>query len=310
MATSPVTTAVIACRDLHKAFPDGVALTGATCEFPRGGITALLGPSGAGKTTMMRLMLGVLTPDRGEVRFEDRVVAGMSEAELADMRRGIGVLQEGPGALFSSLSVFDNVAFPLKHDPAHAGADIAAIVEERLTEVGLAHDADKRPEELSVGMRVRAALARAMALNPHTLICDSLEYGMDPVWSKQLYGVIREKHGHGIDNVILITHDVDAALAIADHAVILNQGKVVAEGAPRTVRASTDPFVAPFLRGDLGMAQAAGIRGEDPDESAQLRLREAARRAWWTRAVIVLVISAILVVGLYIIDFPSWPTGR
>ncbi len=299
-------TAVISCRDLHKAFPEGVALSGATCDFPRGAISALLGPSGAGKTTLMRLALGVLTPDRGEVIVDGRSLAGMDDPALAEMRRGIGVLQEGPGALFSSMSVYDNVAFPLRHDASRAGADIRGVVEARLAEVGLADDADKAPDELSVGMRVRAALARAMALDPHTLICDSLEYGMDPIWARQIYGLIREKHGTHLENVILITHDVEGAMAIADHVVVLHRGRVVEEGPPARLQLSPDVFTMPFLSGATEGAHMDGMLGEDPDLEARQRLVDATRRAWRLRAIVVLLVSAALVVSLYVIDFPSW----
>ena len=310
MPSTSDATAVISCRDVYKAFPEGVALAGATCDFPRGAVSVLLGPSGAGKTTLMRLVLGVLAPDRGEVMVDGRRVSAMDHLELAEMRRRFGVLQEGPGALFSSMNVFDNVAFPLRHDVAHAGADVRAIVAARLDEVGLGNDADKMPHELSVGMRVRAALARALALDPHTLVCDSLEYGMDPIWSAQLYGLIRQKHSGSLESVLLITHDVDGAIAIADHAVLLHQGRVVEEGPPGQLETSLDVFTAPFLSGATEGAHMEGMLGEEPDLEAHQRHLDATRRSWRNRAVLVLLISALLVAGLFVIDFPSWPTGR
>jgi phospholipid/cholesterol/gamma-HCH transport system ATP-binding protein len=233
-------------------------LDGVSAIFPADAISALVGPSGTGKTTLMRLILGVILPDSGDVFVQGKSVPGMTEAELLAMRLGLGVLLEGPRALFSSMTVFENVAFPLRQSHRVGEEEIRATVLARLDEVGLGMHANKNPEEMSMGMRVRAAFARAVVLRPETLICDSPDYGMDPVRTSLLYELVREMRGDYLKSVILITHDMPSVFTIADHVVLINQGRVIEEGPRERIAMSDNPFTRQFIRGDtsgpLGMA--------------------------------------------------------
>jgi phospholipid/cholesterol/gamma-HCH transport system ATP-binding protein len=249
---------VVECRRIRKSFGAQTVLDEVNARFPADAISALVGPSGTGKTTLMRIILGVIMPDSGDVLVQGKSVPGMTEPELLAMRLGLGVLLEGPRALFSSLTVFENVAFPLRQSRRVGEEEIRATVLARLDEVGLGMHADKNPEEMSMGMRVRAAFARAVVLRPETLICDSPDYGMDPVRAALLYELVKEMRGDYLKSVILITHDLPSVFTLADHVVVMHQGHVIEEGSREQVAASENPFTRQFIAGDtsgpLGMA--------------------------------------------------------
>jgi len=238
------------CREVVKSFAGEPVLKGVSCTFPSGAISALVGPSGTGKTTLLRVITGLVLPDSGDVLCD-------GQSLLASFRRQVGVLLEGPAALFSSMTVFDNVAFPLRRVEHFDAEEIDQRVRTRLKEVGLLEHSDKMPEMISMGMRVRAGFARATVLRPRLLICDSPDYGMDPVRLTFLGELIREMKDDFLRTVILITHDVPSVFNLSDHVVFLHHGRVVEEGAPEEIRASQNPLTEQFihagLAGPLGM---------------------------------------------------------
>ena len=242
---------IVECRSVRKLFGRAVVLDSVSCRFPTHATSALVGPSGTGKTTLMRLMLGVIRPDSGQVLVDGRNVHEMNHAALQSMRLDTGVLLEGSGALFSSLTVFENVAFPLRQHAHPPESELHSRVMELLEEVGLADHAHKKPDTLSMGMRVRASFARAVALKPSTLICDSPDYGMDPVRATLLYRLIAEKRGDYIKSVILITHDMASVLALSDHIVVMHRGSVVEQGSREQIQESENLFTRQFIQGEI-----------------------------------------------------------
>jgi len=197
----------------------------------------------------MRLMLGLTLPDSGEVMFRGRSVNKMDESELLEFRRSFGVLIEGQGSLFGSMSVYDNIAFPLRKQTDYTEDTVREVVYARLHDVGLAQHAHKMPDQLSTGMRVRAAFARALVTGPDVLIFDSPDTGVDPVRLTLLCELIKEAHGRRPSTSVVITHDVETVAEIADYMVLLHLGRVVAEGPKQSVMDSPDPFTQQFLRG-------------------------------------------------------------
>ena len=248
---------IIEFRDVVKRYGDNIALDGMSWQVPEGRISAIVGPSGAGKTTMLRLLLGLTMPDAGEVLYEQRPVPRMKEKEVLAFRRDFGVLVEGAGALFYSMNVFDNVAFPLRRLSNYSEDLIRDHVEARLDEVGLRADAHKMPNELSSGMRVRAGFARAVVMQPPVLFFDSPDTGIDPVRMALLADLIKRRQRSYPCTTMVITHDIEAVRAIADYIVLVHRGRAVEQGPAKKVVASTNEltqqFLAGVVAGPLGM---------------------------------------------------------
>ena len=221
-------------------------LDGVTMRFARGQVVALMGGSGSGKTTILRLLGGQLMPSAGQVLFEGRDVSQLKRQELFDMRRRMGMLFQH-GALFTDLSVFDNVAFPLREHtslPARALRDLVLL---KLQAVGLRGAADLMPSELSGGMARRVALARSMALDPPLLLYDEPFAGLDPISLGTIATLIRELNDALGATSLLVTHDVAETFAIADHVYLLGNGRIVADGSPAQLRVTDDPYARQFL---------------------------------------------------------------
>jgi phospholipid/cholesterol/gamma-HCH transport system ATP-binding protein len=243
--------------DVHKTFGENRVLSGLTMAIPEGRITMILGPSGTGKSVCINHMVGLMIPDAGDVLVEGESVPLMGERELLAMRRDkFGVLFQD-GALFSSMTLFDNVAFPLRQGTDMSEGEIAAIVERRLHEVGLADAADSHPHELSGGMRKRAGFARALALDPHIVLFDEPDSGLDPVRCALLCELIQEIHEANGGTYVVVTHDILSARRIAEYICVLWKGMIVEEGPAEQVFESDNAFVRQFIagasRGPLGM---------------------------------------------------------
>lgn len=244
-------------QDVRKAFGANQILDGVTMSIPTGKITMIMGPSGTGKSVCVSHMVGLTMPDSGEVIVEGESVPSMNDDELFDMRKAkFGVLFQD-GALFSSMSVADNVAFPLRQNTDKSEAEIAEIVEHRLGEVGLSHAGDLHPPAISGGMRKRVGFARALAMDPSIVIFDEPDSGLDPVRCALLCELIRDIHEASGGSYVVVTHDMLSARRIADHIAILWKGKLVQEGPAEELLESDDEFVRQFLNGDsrgpLGM---------------------------------------------------------
>ncbi|GAC1653785.1 MAG: hypothetical protein NVS9B1_03730 [Candidatus Dormibacteraceae bacterium] len=240
--------AVIECIDVAKSFGDNQVLDGVDASLPKGEITVIMGPSGTGKSVLLRHIVGLLLPDRGDVKVNGKSVPQLGEEELLELRRGIGMLFQD-GALFSSMNLFDNVAFPLRQHTRRSEKEIREVVVERLTEVGLAGSEKKMPGELSGGMRKRAGFARALVMEPKILLFDEPDSGLDPVRTALLCDLIKEIQRKYESTAVVISHDIKAVFEIADNIVLLHRGKVVEQGPKDQLKNSENQFTAQFLRG-------------------------------------------------------------
>jgi phospholipid/cholesterol/gamma-HCH transport system ATP-binding protein len=254
--------------DVYKAFgPRARILRGLNLGLPEGKISMILGPSGTGKSVCIKHMVGLLYPDDGDVLVHGESVPNMQDDELFEMRKKFGVLFQD-GALFGSMNVFDNTAFPLRQHTDKAEEEIADIVNTRLREVGLEDAVDRMPNELSGGMRKRAGFARALVLDPDIVLFDEPDSGLDPVRTALLGELIQEIHedmmkeresqGHAHPPAFtLITHDIMTARRVAEHISVLWKGRIVESGPAEELFNSDNAFVRQFLSGEshgpLGM---------------------------------------------------------
>jgi phospholipid/cholesterol/gamma-HCH transport system ATP-binding protein len=230
-------------RGERKIF-DGVSLS-----VPKGKITAIMGPSGIGKTTLLRLIGGQIYPESGEIWFDGHNIPSLSRKKLYQERKKMSMLFQS-GALFTDLSVFDNVAFPLREHTNLDDSLIRTLVLLKLEAVGLRGAASLMPSELSGGMARRAALARAIALDPDLIMYDEPFVGQDPITMGVLVELIRNlNQALGVTSVV-VSHDVPEVMSIADLVYILANGKVIAHGTPEELRSNPDPQVQQFLLGD------------------------------------------------------------
>ena len=221
---------------------------GVDVNIARGKVTAIMGPSGCGKTTLLRFIGGQLRPDGGEVRVNGRNVPDMGREELFRVRASMGMLFQS-GALFTDLSVYENVAFPLRAHTRLSEALIREIVLMKLESVGLRGAEGLMPAELSGGMNRRAALARAIALDPELIMYDEPFAGQDPIVMGVLVTLIRTlREALGLTTVI-VSHDIHETLSIADYIYVLAGGKVIGQGTPAELQASESDFVRQFLQG-------------------------------------------------------------
>lgn len=236
----------IELRGVTKRFGAKVVLDDVDLEIPRGRTTALLGPSGTGKSTLLRLATGLARPDAGVVRVLGEDVAALDRKRLLALRRRFGMLFQD-GALFGSLTVGENVAFPLARIGGARGEPLRARVDELLTMVGLQGYQERMPEALSGGQRKRVALARAIALEPDLVLFDEPTSGLDPQTSASIEALVRDMQARLGITFVVITHDVHSAAAIAHHAGLLLDGKVRVFGRLDDVWRSPDPAVRAFL---------------------------------------------------------------
>jgi phospholipid/cholesterol/gamma-HCH transport system ATP-binding protein len=236
----------IRCQGLEKAFNHTPVLRGVTLEVLRGETLVLLGGSGSGKSVVLKHMNGLLRPDRGQVEVDGVVLGPLDEDGLIPIRRKVSMLFQG-GALFDSLTVGENVAYPLREHHLAPPADIPARVRQALAMVDLPGTEEKMPAELSGGMRKRAALARALVLEPRALLYDEPTTGLDPVTAARINHLIRDVQRRlGLTSVV-VTHDLASAFQVADRMAFLHEGRIRFNGSPEDARASTDPVVHEFL---------------------------------------------------------------
>jgi len=245
----PAAPTAIEFIDVHKAFDGHAVLDGMSMRLPEGEISMILGPSGTGKSVCMKHIVGLVRPDRGDVLVLRESIPRLSRPDLLELRKRFGVLFQD-GALFGSLTLFDNVAYPLRIHTDKSPDEIEHIVMRRLAEVGLGNARDRRPNELSGGMRKRAGFARALVLEPQILLFDEPDSGLDPVRTALLCELIEEIHAENGGTYVIVSHDILSARRIASHIAILWQGRVVQDGPATEVLASEDPFVSQFMAGD------------------------------------------------------------
>ncbi|UDW82870.1 phospholipid ABC transporter ATP-binding protein MlaF [Pasteurella canis] len=218
-------------------------------QFEKGKITAIMGPSGIGKTTLLKLVGGQLQPEKGEIRFDGQNICQLSNSELYQVRQKMGMLFQS-GALFTDISTFDNVAFPIREHTHLPESLIRKIVLMKLEAVGLRGAADLMPSELSGGMARRAALARAIALDPELIMFDEPFAGQDPISMGVILSLIKRLNEALQLTSIVVSHDVQEVLSIADYAYIIADKRVIAEGTSTQLLQSKDPQVRQFLDGE------------------------------------------------------------
>jgi phospholipid/cholesterol/gamma-HCH transport system ATP-binding protein len=233
---------------VHLSFGEKVILTGLNLTVAPRERLVIMGQSGGGKSTTLRLILGILHPNSGSVKFKGEEVTRMNRATLNQMRQRIGMVYQY-SALISSLSVRDNLALPLEELTEKSEKEIDAIVEEKLTLVGMEETRNYMPSELSGGMKKRIGLARALVLNPELILFDEPSAGLDPVVSSvidELIIALTDKTGA---TSIIVTHEMDSAFRIATRMAMLYQGEIIAEDRPERFRQSDNPIVAQFVAG-------------------------------------------------------------
>jgi phospholipid/cholesterol/gamma-HCH transport system ATP-binding protein len=245
MAT-PQTPSLVEFRNLSFRYGEHQVLENVSLSIPRGKVTALIGPMGAGKTTALRLMGGEQRAQSGEMLFDGQDVGRMNQQQLYAARRRMGMLFQF-GALFADLTVFDNVAFPLREHTDLTERLIRDIVLMKLNAVGLRGARDLLPSEVSGGMARRIALARAIALDPELVMYDEPFSGLDPISLKTAARLIRQLNDSMGLTSVFVSHELKQTLEIADHVIILANGHVAVEGSVDAVRKSTDPMVVQYL---------------------------------------------------------------
>ena len=239
--TLPTSPLLVELKNLSFGYGDRVILNDISFGIPRGKVTALMGVSGGGKTTVLRLIGGQYTAQKGELNFDGQDVGQMNIQELYAARRRMGMLFQF-GALFTDMNVFDNVAFPLREHTKMSESMVRDIVLMKLDAVGLRGARNLKPSEISGGMGRRVALARAIALDPDLMMYDPISLGTAARLIRKMNDSL------GITSVV-VSHDVDETFQIADHVVILANGKVAAQGTPEELRQTTEPLIYQFVNG-------------------------------------------------------------
>ena len=269
----------ISIKGLTKSFGPQTVLEDITLDIPKGKITLMLGPSGTGKSVFLKHLVGLLKPDRGEIWIDGKNVPALNEKELFEVRRKFGVLFQD-GALFGSMNIFDNVAFPLRQHTRKKESEIRDIVDEKLTMVGLTGAEKKLPGEISGGMKKRAGLARALVLDPEIVLFDEPDSGLDPVRTAFLNELTMDLNRQLKATFIVVTHDIATARKVSDFIGMLYRRNLVRFGPAREMFESEIPVVRQFLSGDTegpigmseekdstkGIASSSGLTAQETEE--------------------------------------------
>jgi phospholipid/cholesterol/gamma-HCH transport system ATP-binding protein len=235
---------------VSKAFGTLKVLDDISFEIPAGRAFCLLGRSGTGKSVTLRHIVGLVQPDSGKVYVEDRDITMLAGRDLADVRKHMGFLFQN-AALFDSMSVGDNVAFPMRRHTDWSDADIRERARNKLADVGLEQDVDKMPADLSGGMKKRAGLARAMALDPAILLVDEPSAGLDPITAGEIDELL-VKTKEGGTTLVVVTHNIPSARVIGDGFAVLHEGRMLVSGSLEALDASEEPIVQAFMRSQGG----------------------------------------------------------
>ncbi len=241
---------MITLHNIHKAFGEQVVLQGLNLSIPAGAITAVIGPSGEGKSVLIKHMIGLLSPDSGTVTIEGSDLATMSRSELNRFRERFAMVFQN-AALFDSMTVYENMAFPLEEKTRISREEIDTRINAALMEVGLKDVLHKFPDQLSGGMRKRVGFARALLLQPQVVLFDEPTTGLDPVIRNTIHQLIvatQRKFGY---TAVIVSHDIPEIFDVADYVAMLYRGQILAFGTAQEMKHSTNPVVRQFVSGSL-----------------------------------------------------------
>jgi phospholipid/cholesterol/gamma-HCH transport system ATP-binding protein len=236
-------------RDVTKSFGSRRVLDRVCLAVPRGRSLCILGRSGTGKSVTLKHIVGLVKPDEGRIFVEGEDITSMTPRDLSRVRTRIGFLFQN-AALFDSIPVGENVAFPLRRHTRFPDRQIRAQVDRLLSDVGLADEYDVMPADLSGGMRKRAGLARALALNPSILLADEPSAGLDPVTSVEIDGLLVDLKRRSQTTMVVVTHNIPSARTIGDGFAFLHEGRIIAQGTARELEQSDSPLVRKFMRSE------------------------------------------------------------
>jgi phospholipid/cholesterol/gamma-HCH transport system ATP-binding protein len=240
---------VIRVEQLRKSFDGQPVLRGLDLAVGAGEIMVVIGQSGGGKSVLLKHLLGLLQPDSGTIAVGGIEITGLRGAALDRVRERYGVVFQG-GALFDSVSVYDNVAFPLREKTRLSAAEIRDRTEQKLAQVGLSGMGHKNPAEISGGMRKRVAMARALITEPEIVFFDEPTTGLDPILVNAIHQLIMELHERFRFTAVVISHEIPEIFSIAHRVALLHEGRIVEAGVPEAIQASTNPVVRQFIRGE------------------------------------------------------------
>jgi phospholipid/cholesterol/gamma-HCH transport system ATP-binding protein len=242
--------------NLVKSFNGEKVLDGINLEMPTGQITVVIGKSGVGKSVLLKHIIGLLKPDSGQIIVDGQDIALLRGRALRDFKRRYAVLFQG-GALFDSLSVFENIAFPLREKTRLPESEIAERVRERLEQMSLTAEVeDKFPDELSGGMKKRVALARAMIQEPEIMFYDEPVTGLDPPMTNTVFHLISRTHEESGYTALMVSHDIPDVFQVAHQVAMLHKGRIIAAGTPGEIQNHPDPVVQSFIRGEVDFLEA------------------------------------------------------
>lgn len=236
--------------DVQRSFGKQQVLKGVNLRVPRGEILVIIGQSGSGKSVLLRLLIGLLRPNQGQVIIDGTDITQLSGRQLDRVRERFGVLFQG-GALFDSMTVFENVAFPLREKTKLSKQEITTQAQDMLESVGLGEMGYKFPAELSGGMKKRTALARALITNPSIILFDEPTTGLDPVLSRAIHQLIKDTHSAFGYTAVIVSHEIPEVFDIATRVAVLHDGKIIEEGTPEMILKSPNPVIQQFIAGSL-----------------------------------------------------------
>lgn len=241
---------MIRLRNVHKSFGSQNVLDGLNLDIPEGKITAIIGPSGEGKSVLLKHCIGLLKPDSGSIEVDGESLQGVGRSALNRIREKFGMLFQN-AALFDSMTVFGNVAFPLQEKTRLSRDEIQQRVREALEDVGLKNVEAKYPDELSGGMKKRVGLARAVVLNPKIILFDEPTTGLDPIIKRAIHHLIKETHAKWGYTAVIVSHEIPDIFDVAQYVALLYRGQIQYSGTPDEIQNSSDPVVRQFIHGEL-----------------------------------------------------------
>ncbi|MBW4056144.1 MAG: ABC transporter ATP-binding protein [Proteobacteria bacterium] len=241
---------MISLRKVHKSFGAQKVLDGLDLDIPAGKITAIIGPSGEGKSVLLKHLIGLLQPDSGAVEVDGESIIDVRRSELNRIREKFGMLFQNV-ALFDSMTVFENVAFPLQEKTSLSKEEIRGRVLSALEDVGLKNIETKFPDELSGGMKKRVGLARAVVLNPKIILFDEPTTGLDPIIKRAIHQLIKDTHAKFGFTAVIVSHEIPEIFDVAQNVAMLFRGKILQYGTPDEIINSTDPAIRQFISGSL-----------------------------------------------------------